>query len=850
MSHKTETSCNSSNDENETALQDLEVEAAISFIEKIAVNFTHTTVKFHVCRLTDAINRACMVQLDMRKILCLYLHNAQDTFSSIFCANLKDKEVVETLNRSFFVLGWDIEEPQYQSALIHALNKCNDLSILSDMLSSKISAVLCVVPVKDSITIFSCIKGKVSHKDFLVALTNAEKFLNAENQEEKSLEDLAKKTGNKNDMDSKNYQKLMADMLGDRDYDSFEYDQHEYLKKKIAFAMLGPPQNEEGYEKKDMKTVQSLYESIIKNNSPIAKYKDRVEISFIYNCTEPLPSEKLARAKKYKEEYNPNVDVLPLPIFVLRKCRGSSNPCRIFVDNTGRSYNTWQEYVSRNKLHKCQMILPQNGRYEVDENDEGADFINTAGGLISGGIFVAAAIPTVAVAPAAIVAGGIIGLGVGIYSLGRGAYTLYDRKKHKETLNFINSEARGAYLNIVASSLGFVWSRCDGSCFTGASAAVKTIGFAKMSADSLSILNAGCDLITHWSNETRASLLTLIQLRSCILFFGNVVYTFEMASIDVTDVKTLQDNHESFRNNRRRKALRLLKKKSQRGNQECSGKEKPKGVIEVVSPIREVHNREAVHEILLKSNEILTDNGVKFHEHQDGIRVNDVQIDVAKFSGINRKESSVLLTTETKSGPAQPEIDWMTKTICKTLGKHLMDLHNVETLSTYLIELLNGHSKSVKWKIADILSILLPKISSAVMQTLEEIFPEQLKYLSLVQMIVQFFGEKAELVEERYNSWLVKREEECYEPVFGTIDKEEGNRTVRFFEHSVNCCYEGETVTEEAAGSLLDYFFHWLAEQVYLYQVRTERKTRRKAYGSRAKRVPCSACGGYYYQNA
>lgn len=92
-----------------------------------------------------------------------------------------------------------------------------------------------------------------------------------------------------------------------------------------------------------------------------------------------------------------------------------------------------------------------NFRYEVIENGEvllerhlspacgvdskllqGADYLSTAGGLISGGIFVAAAIPTIAVAPAALIAGGVIGLGVGIYSMGRSAYTLYDRKKHKE----------------------------------------------------------------------------------------------------------------------------------------------------------------------------------------------------------------------------------------------------------------------------------------------------------------------------------------------------------------------------------------------------------------------------------
>lgn len=81
----------------------------------------------------------------------------------------------------------------------------------------------------------------------------------------------------------------------------------------------------------------------------------------MYNCTEPLPSEKLSRAKKYKE-YNPNTDVMPLPIFVLRKCRGSANPCRVFIDNIGRTYQTWHDYIAKNKFHQCEMNLPLNGR--------------------------------------------------------------------------------------------------------------------------------------------------------------------------------------------------------------------------------------------------------------------------------------------------------------------------------------------------------------------------------------------------------------------------------------------------------------------------------------------------------
>jgi hypothetical protein len=104
-------------------------------------------------------------------------------------------------------------------------------------------------------------------------------------------------------------------------------------------------------------------------------------------------------------------------------------------------------------LFECEMILPLNGRYQADESGsvvlerhlspacgidskilQGTDMASTAAGLVSGGIFIAAAIPAITVAPVALVAAGATGIGVGLYSLGRSAYTLYDRSKHKEVI--------------------------------------------------------------------------------------------------------------------------------------------------------------------------------------------------------------------------------------------------------------------------------------------------------------------------------------------------------------------------------------------------------------------------------
>lgn len=183
--------------------------------------------------------------------------------------NLRKPHVVDILKRNFFLLGWDIEEREYQIALQKALQECNDLSNIAEIIDFNTSTALCIVPIKDSIMIMSCLKGKISDNDFLSTMKNAEKFLLIENQQEKDLEDLQRKAGNKNDIGSVKYQQLIADMLGDRDYDGFEFDQHDFLKKKIAFALFGQPKTEQGdgYDEKDMKQVKCLLDIILKNSS-------------------------------------------------------------------------------------------------------------------------------------------------------------------------------------------------------------------------------------------------------------------------------------------------------------------------------------------------------------------------------------------------------------------------------------------------------------------------------------------------------------------------------------------------------------------------------------------------------
>ncbi|KAJ8925280.1 hypothetical protein NQ315_009108 [Exocentrus adspersus] len=795
----------------------LEVEATVSFIKKVCSRFNiDGSIAFNSCAFADAISEACLVPLEKRKILLLYLYKGNDKFSTTFMENLRKPEVIKILRQSFFILGWDMEEVKYQDAFKKALQRCSDLSNIAEVVNYNVSKALCIVPIRESITIYSCLTGSVSYKDFLSSLSNAQNFLNTENQQEKDLEELEKQVGNENDMDSGKYQQLMVDMLGDRDYDGFDHDQHKLLKEKIAFALMGPPKAEEGYDAKDMKQVEPLFKAIMDNSKLIMQYKDRVEVSFIFNCTEPLPSEKIKRAKKFPD-YNPNTDLMPVPIFVLRKCHESENPCRVFIDHTGRTYSTWDEYMNRNKLHQCVMVLPLNGRYEVDHEGnvllekhlspacgidtkilQGADYVSVAGGLISGGIFVAAALPAIAVAPAALVVGGITGVAVGVYSIARSSYTLYDRKRHKETLSFKDSEVRGAYINILAGALGFVGAGANVAVTQlaargvnigkGASAVVDAFAFVNLGVSGASVLNSGYDIFDKWYNENQApSLLSIVQLSSSILFFGNALYNFKSCStiIEETQMKTLKNYQESLRSNRHRKTFSKLLKETIRQNEfnEVQGR------AEVISAIRNVQNKDEVFAALTRSNKDMNKKG-----HQSSF--------------------------------------------------------DVDVLTNVATRLLSFCNEDIKTKVIGALATLLASLVDDLKKYLDELFPYHSKFSFLINVVIGFFSKVVEKLEEQYNKWKETGDESYYNPIFDYVDVEKAKRIVIFFEKAVNMYYIGTEFTEFALKELLTYFHSLLAEQIVNYNEDKVRQSNRQIHSasSPTTKTSCKECGGYYYR--
>ncbi|XP_066152373.1 uncharacterized protein [Euwallacea fornicatus] len=873
---------------NHTNFAEQEIAAVESLKKKLP---SHIAVTFATCSLDDAIQAICSPQLDERKILLLYLHNSCQPFSQMFIDNLRNEELMTILNKSFLILGWNIEDSEYHDALDRALSRYANLTIVSDIVQNKGAIALCILPVNDTISVFQCLRGKISLKDFIKSLKNVEKVFKNEIEKERELRKLEEETKQSINLNAEKMQSIWADMLGDRDYDSFEFDEHKYLKQKIGFGLKGPPKKETGYTESEEKEIDRLFRIIIEQSQLFAEYKDHIEIAFIFNCLVPLAEEKLNRAKNFPD-YKPNEDMNPVPVFILRKCRGGGNSCRIFIDSMGRVYENWQDYLTQNKYPKCEMVVPLDGRYQVIDNEvllekhlspachldtkllQVGDIISTTAGFASGAIFITATVTSMAampiIAPSVLIGATVAGAVSGVWAIGRSVQSLVDKNKHKESMSFANSEARGAYLNIVAGSLGFVGAgatmtltQCvQNGINIGKSAtyAVNTIGALTISAGGASLVNSTYEVIDQWISKKEApSTLTILQLGSSVLFFGHAVYNFKGAQtiIDETQTKVLQDYQDSLRSNRHRKTFnRLLKETIKTQGDGVRGK------AEVIAAIRQIPNKNEVFAALTRNTKTLNKAGVRYSVEGGKITFGGFEVDMNKFISLNKSQTKTYLSTLGQNLASEQPIslskfDNFKSAINRVLSDIKADISGINTTQfiDLAINMLRFCNEDTMTKVINAtqqsIHYIFTKISRHLVDEIDVVIPKNTQFGEFLGAVISFFSEKVEDLEAQYLLFKETKDKKYYHPLFEIINPLYAKRAVKFFDYVVKVSFSGENLMPIILRELSQYLVTFITKKIVEYAEWTEKTKRRDEHsaGLNLKRIPCSLCKGYYFQH-
>lgn len=242
-------------------------------------------------------------------------------------------------------------------------------------------------------------------------------------------------------------------------------DQADILKQKIE-QLIGD--NEARWGKKTLARQRQL---IFDNVWQQRKYTNRTLLSAIIYV--------LVSVEKDPELAIHSTSFSCHPVIRTRKCLredsdcDSEGCCMMFIDEQGRVYSNWRNYVFNNQLPKGTMIAPSQGIYRFTNDDESGvhlmvhptpasrvkhrilkagDTVATVSGLAST-VPVAASLAMV-ISPPLLLGATVVGMTSAAYSTVRSAGSLFDRRQYGQSTSLRDSEARGNWLGVAGGVVG------------------------------------------------------------------------------------------------------------------------------------------------------------------------------------------------------------------------------------------------------------------------------------------------------------------------------------------------------------------------------------------------------------
>ncbi|XP_047354487.1 uncharacterized protein LOC124950945 isoform X2 [Vespa velutina] len=334
--------------------------------------------------------------------------------------------------------------------------------------------------------------------------------------------------------------------------------------------------------------VSSIYDQIIKYGR---ESDGSIFCGVIYNVIYEMP----------KKDKPINYDtVMQLPIFKIRNHDNLSKEYNIqYIDNDGRLYENWDDYLTSNKLFECIMVVPKNGYYEADldfaiteenstvlvavylspacsKNAEIVKYIDNTFSLLSVGTLGVTAVSLFTpVAPLALLAGSTATICGGIWMTGRSIYNLVDRNSHKQSISPTDKNALSSWIAVAGSTMGMAMSS-GGMIISKAAQAGKSIGLVSKAAYNTAVIgnisinlagigfNGYC-IVKKYQEGHKVDMIDALSFVMHAMFFANTILNIQFAHdiIDSSHGKVLEEYESTLRNKRHRKAYNKVKNKAQ-----------------------------------------------------------------------------------------------------------------------------------------------------------------------------------------------------------------------------------------------------------------------------------------------
>ncbi|CAG9786143.1 unnamed protein product [Diatraea saccharalis] len=458
--------------------------------------------------------------------------------------------------------------------------------------------------------------------------------------------------------------------LSDCDWVKYEKSNRNHLLQNVAFALFGGPSCEgeltnltssqsahlEGYTSRQKAQVMKVYEKLCEQSKYSQNDDDIVMSVLLVVCAKPKPLKfyKFQPSDYWIDLHQRNdVDIWCTAVFRVRKCIPTlegSKSCRVYIDENARVYHDWDSYLINNTLPQCVIIVPENGEYTgtIIEGQQAfavkltvaptptlglkarvLSSVDTASTVASigaiGVIGVAAFTP---VGPAVLAGAAVATVATGLYGLVRSSLHLHDRSVHEQSISPTDSEARGSWLNIAASSVGLAAGAASNLLSRSAAAgtnltktgqalavSVEVLRHANIVTGGAGVVNSLLHIILKYRNHgEKPTKLELFQFTSATLFFCHAVMSNRTAQSIIEDAqaKTINDYRTTLRSNRHRKIFDKLSAESRRVQGAIQGN------TEVIKGIKSIINKDQYFADVLRINKEVNQHKLRISMTADG----------------------------------------------------------------------------------------------------------------------------------------------------------------------------------------------------------------------------------------
>ncbi|KAH8395613.1 hypothetical protein KR222_003304, partial [Zaprionus bogoriensis] len=249
------------------------------------------------------------------------------------------------------------------------------------------------------------------------------------------------------------------------------------------------------------------------------------------------------------------------PVIRTRKCikgdgSNSQGCCMVFIDEQGRVYSNWQNYVRNNALPKGIMVAPSQGIYTFTDTEEAevqlevqwtpsswikqkilnaSDSLATVGGLVAS-VPAAAALALPVGAPV-LVAATVVGISTAAYNTVRSVSRLLDRRWHSQSTSLRNKEARSSWLGVAGGVVGLGATGATkaltvfrAKAGVATQLAVKGISVSSIVISGTGVANSVYDLYLKINDEQRLSSYDVLQIASSLVIFTHSINNLRIAS--------------------------------------------------------------------------------------------------------------------------------------------------------------------------------------------------------------------------------------------------------------------------------------------------------------------------------